>query len=62
MWISKGVECAACATYEDLVKEVLDELLLERPGGEQAMQVCAEQLGDEVAGRVSRIARATGGR
>jgi hypothetical protein len=57
-----SVERAACATYEDLVEEVLDKLLLERPGGEQAVQICAEQLGDEVAGRVSRIARAKGGR
>ena len=55
------VQRAACATYEDLVKEVLDKLLLERPGGEQAVQICAEQLGDEVAGRVSRNARAMGG-
>jgi hypothetical protein len=56
-----SVGYAACATYEDLVEEVLDKLLLERPGGEQAVQVCAEQLGDEVAIRVSRIVRAKGG-
>lgn len=33
---------------QDLVEEVLDELLLERPRGEEAMEVGAEELGDEV--------------
>lgn len=32
----------------DLVKKVLDELLLEGPGGEQTVQVSTEQLGNEV--------------
>lgn len=36
-------------TYQDLVEEVLDELLLQRPRGEQPVQVRAEQFGDEIA-------------
>jgi hypothetical protein len=35
--------------YQDLVEEVLDELLLERSGGEEAVQVGAEQFGDKIA-------------
>lgn len=35
-------------TTHDLVEEVLDELLFERPGGEQTVQVGAKQLGDEI--------------
>lgn len=38
-------------TYQDLVKKVLDELLLQRPGGEQAVQIGAEKFGDEVTKR-----------
>jgi len=34
--------------YEDLVEEVLDELLLERSGCEQSVEISAEQFGDEV--------------
>lgn len=41
------------ATYQDLVKEVLDELLLERPGSEQAVKIRSEQLGYEVTAQVS---------
>ena len=36
-------------TTEDLVQEVLDELLLQRAGREESVQVGSEQLGDEVA-------------
>jgi len=36
------------STYHDLVEEVLDELLLQGPGGQQAMQIGTEKLGDEV--------------
>jgi hypothetical protein len=39
------------ATYQNLVKEVLDELLLQRPGGEQAVKIGSEELGDEVTER-----------
>ena len=42
-----------CATYQNLVKEILDELLLQRSGGKQAVKICSEQLGDEVAESVS---------
>jgi hypothetical protein len=35
-------------TTEDLVQEVLDELLLERPGGEETVEVGTEELGDKV--------------
>jgi hypothetical protein len=33
---------------QDLVEEVLDELLLQRPRGQEAVQVGAEEFGDEV--------------
>lgn len=36
------------ATYQNLVKEVLDELLLQRPGGEETVKIGSEELGDEV--------------
>ena len=39
------------ATYEDLVEEVLDELLLEGARSEQSMQVGSEELGDKIAAR-----------
>lgn len=37
-------------TNQDLVEEVLNELLLKRPRREQAVEVSAEELGDEVTG------------
>jgi hypothetical protein len=40
-------------THQNLVKEVLDELLLQRPGSEQAMEIGPEQLSHEVAGKFS---------
>jgi hypothetical protein len=39
----------ACETYEDLVEEVLDELLLQRARSQEAVEVGSEELGDEVA-------------
>jgi hypothetical protein len=42
------------ATHENLVKEVLDELLLERSGGEQAVEISSEQFGHEVAAKISQ--------
>jgi hypothetical protein len=45
------------ATYQNLIEEVLDELFLERSRCEQAVEIGAEEFGDEVAGEVS-----TGGR
>lgn len=47
-WLSGGF-----ATHQNLVEEVLNELLLQRSGGEQAVQIGSEELGDEVAGRIS---------
>lgn len=41
------------ATYENLVEEVLDKLLLERSRGEQTVEISAEEFGDEVAIGVS---------
>ena len=38
-------------TYEDLVEEVLDELLLEGARSEQSVQVGTEELGDKIAAR-----------
>ena len=35
-------------TYHDLVKEVLNKLLLQGPRGKKSVQVGSEQLGDEV--------------
>lgn len=46
-------------TTENLVQEVLDELLLQRPGRQESVQVGTEQLGDEVAGLVSCDPRST---
>lgn len=40
---------ASIHTYQNLVEEVLDELLLERSGCEEAVEICSEQLCDEVA-------------
>jgi hypothetical protein len=40
-------------TYQNLVEEVLDELLLQRPGSEQAVEIGPEQLRHKVAGGVS---------
>jgi hypothetical protein len=40
-------------TYEDLVQEVLDELLLQRARGEQTVEICAKELGHKVAVNVS---------
>lgn len=37
------------STYEYLVEEVLDKLLLEGSGGEETVKVGPEQLGDKVA-------------
>ena len=41
------------ATYQNLVKEVLNKLLLERSRSKQAMEISAEEFGDEVARCVS---------
>lgn len=38
-------------THQDLVEEILDELLLEGARGEEAVEVGAEQFGDEIAVR-----------
>ena len=35
-------------TYHDLVQEVLDELLLKRPGSEKSVKISSEKLGNEV--------------
>jgi len=43
-------------TYEDLVKEVLDELLLECSGLEEAVKVGSEEFGDEVTAEPVRYA------
>lgn len=34
---------------QNLVEEVLDELLLERPGGEETMEIGTQELGHKVA-------------
>lgn len=38
----------ASETHKDLVEEVLDELLLQRPAGEEAMEVGSQELRDKV--------------
>jgi hypothetical protein len=38
-----------CETYEDLVEEVLDELLLQWARGQEAVEISSEELSDEVA-------------
>jgi hypothetical protein len=40
---------AGFATYQNLVQEVLDELLLEGSRGKQTVKISAQELGDEVA-------------
>jgi hypothetical protein len=40
-------------TYEDLIQEVLDELLLQRSGCKQAVKIRAEQFCDEIPGKWS---------
>jgi hypothetical protein len=47
--------CCIFATYQNLVKEVLDELLLQRPGGEQTVEIGSEELGDEVTEKSANI-------
>lgn len=37
-------------TSQDLVKEVLDELLLERSGGKETVKISTEEFGHEIAG------------
>jgi len=37
------------STYKDLIKEVLDELLLKCTGLEEAMEIGSEELSNEVA-------------
>lgn len=41
------------ATHQNLIKEVLDKLLFERSRREQAVEISAEEFGDEVAKRLS---------
>jgi|FreactcultuFSWF8_1027224.scaffolds.fasta_scaffold00132_10 hypothetical protein len=36
-------------THQNLVEEVLDELLLERSRGQEAVEIGAQELGDEIA-------------
>lgn len=43
------VKLSGCETYEDLVEEVLDELLLQRARGQEAVEIGSEELSDEVA-------------
>jgi len=35
-------------THEDLVKEVLDELFLQRTGGQETVQIRSKKFGDEI--------------
>ena len=48
------------ATHQNLIEEILDELLLERSGGEEAVKIGSEQLGDKVADLISRCRNAVG--
>ena len=45
------------ATYQNLVEEVLNKLLLERSRGEQTVEISAEEFRDEVAGGISKRLR-----
>lgn len=44
-------------THENLVKKVLDELLLERARSQEAVEVGAQELSHEVAAEVSKMAQ-----
>lgn len=41
-------EGGVSVAYQDLVEEVLDKLLLQRPGGEQTVKISSKQFGDKV--------------
>jgi len=45
----------ANSTHENLIKKVLDELLLERPRSQEAVEVGTQELGYEVAAEVSTM-------
>jgi hypothetical protein len=45
--------CWIFATYQNLVKEVLNELLLQRPGGEETVEIGSEELSDEVTEKLA---------
>ena len=46
----RGDERGKIKTYQDLVKEVLDELFFEWPRCKETMKIGAKQLGDEISG------------
>lgn len=43
------------SSYHDLVQEVLNKLLLQRPRGQQPVQVCAQEFCDEVAAKTELV-------
>lgn len=45
---AQGSQPKESTTHEDLVEEVLDKLLLQRPTGEEAMEVGSQELSDKV--------------
>lgn len=50
-----GGRIAWIFTYENLIEEVLDELLLERSRSQQAVEIGTQELSHEVAGAVSVV-------
>ena len=44
-------------TYQDLIKEVLDELLLEGSGSKQTVKIGSEELGNEITSTISVLKR-----
>ena len=50
----RRLACWIFATYQNLVKEVLDELLLQRPGGEETVEIGSKELGDEVTEKLAK--------
>lgn len=52
---------AQLLTYEDLVEEVLDELLLERSRSQEAVEIGSQELSHEVAVAVSVLVSQAGG-
>lgn len=46
--------------YQDLVEEILNELLFQRTGGEESMEVGSQEFRDEIAAAIVRIKKKQG--
>ena len=46
--------------YQDLVEEILNELLFQRTGGEESMEVGSQEFRDEIAAAIVRMKKKQG--